>query len=154
VNLRSALIWANTRDKGQVTAALSLWQAIQGELLHVLRRAPTFVEVNVAELQKDVGHVGREVVHGAVYTEAHKEARADVEFDSPDAAFEAEQLKDAVEGFVEAEKLAEKTNKLTKQGAEHITEDVINEVLGGSKHEAHLTEIRDTPNWGKAIMES
>jgi hypothetical protein len=38
---------------------------------------------------------------------------------------------------------------------EHITQDVINEVLGGSTHQLSISQAGShiTPNWGKAIME-
>lgn len=152
-NLRSALLWANVGERSQASAALNLWQAIQGDLQHVFRRAGNYLENDLGPIQKDWNRVGREVIHGAVYTEAHKAAREQTDIEAPDLALDLEGLKDAVDEFMATEKLAEKTNKLTKQGTEHITQDVINEVLGGSKRQLSISGSHGTPNWGKAIME-
>jgi len=152
-NLRTSLVLANTEARGEADAALKLWQGIQGDLRHVLRRAKNFMGNDLDPMQKDLNRVGREVIHGAVYTEALKGARGHLE--SPDLALELEPLQDAIDEFAALEKLAEKTQKLTQQGTEHITQDVINEVLGGSQHKlsTSISGNHETPNWGKAILE-
>jgi hypothetical protein len=124
VNLRHALMLART--EGNAREARDAWQSIQGDLQHVFRRAAEFVAERGEgpNFQERLNIVGAQLIEGGVYTEAHQAAKKNVHIASPDEPLQNEQLKDAAEGFEEANDLAKKTTEL-------VGSNVIKQALGG-----------------------
>jgi hypothetical protein len=57
-------------------AALGLWNTIEPDLLHAIRRAPEFVEGDMGDIQKDVNWMGDQLIRPAAYQEAKVAVRA------------------------------------------------------------------------------
>ncbi len=110
--LRTAFIDARTDAPGYPKKALAEWQAIQGQLRHVFSRAPRFVD-GAEPLQAELARVGRQLIHGGVYAEAHNEALKGTGLASPDRPFEIERFREAAEEMEQAHKLAEKAFEMT-----------------------------------------
>lgn len=116
-SLRGSLILARTTAPGSARQAKAKWLAIQGDLRHVFERAPNFVVGDVAAIQADLTTLGRELIHGGAYSEAHQEALGRTELASPDEAYQIENLREAIKEVEQAKQLAEKGLQMTGESA-------------------------------------
>ena len=115
--LRESLVLARTEEPGSSSRSLELWKSIQGDLRHAFKRAPTFVDGDVAPIQQRLARVGVQLIYGGRYSEQHNEALRDTNLQAPDLVFQVERFKEAARGVEEATKLAQKGIELTGESA-------------------------------------
>ncbi len=121
--LRAALILARTESPGSARAALHQWEAIQGDLRHVMQRAPRYVNEDISPIQEDLKRVGEQLIRGGAFSEEYNQAAKTIDLADPGILFQVERFKEVAEGFEEVNKLAEKGAELTEQA-------IIDKVLG------------------------
>ena len=115
--LRTALIYARSTDAtGSARTALTLWQSVQADLSYAFERAASFVNFTTGDvdtLRGRVNHIGKVLIQGGVYSAAHNEALKHTDLETPELVYEEEKVKESLEEFKMAEKLAEKATELT-----------------------------------------
>jgi hypothetical protein len=115
--LRTALICARTESPGSARAAQGLWQSAKGDVVFDLKFASKYLEkydqAKLDNIQQLFKRVGKQLIQGGVYSEAHNKALEKTNLSTPELVYEEERLKNAVNRFEMSKQLADKATELT-----------------------------------------
>jgi hypothetical protein len=115
--LRTALICARTESAGSARAAQGLWHSVQGDVVFDLKFASKYLDkydqAKLDNIQQLFKRVGKQLIQGGVYSEAHNKALEKTNLATPELVYEEERLKNAVNRFEMSKQLADKATGLT-----------------------------------------